>query len=93
MTFKILTGVQGKAATWTNPTRTVKSPEDGNPIKISVLEGGIKIPHTLSIASGNRRKETWTLDKMALGILLVMERKVFKFLLISPKLVHSSDLW
>lgn len=32
MTFKISAGVQGKAATWTNWTRTMKSPGDGNRI-------------------------------------------------------------
>lgn len=81
MTFKIPTGVQGKAATWTNQKCTVKSPGDGNRIKISILEGGIKIPHIVSIASGNTREETWTLDKMAPDILSVIEREVFKFLL------------
>lgn len=81
MAFKIPTGVQGKAATWTNETRTVKSPGDGNPIKVSVLEGGIKTPHVIGIASDNRSEETWTQDKMALDVFSVMERKVFKFLL------------
>jgi len=52
----------------THQTRTVKSPGDGNPTQISVLEGGIKIPHTVSIASGNRREETWTLGITALDI-------------------------
>lgn len=73
MTFKIPTGIKGKAATWTHQTRTAKSPGDGNPIKISILKGGIKIPQTVSIASGNRREESCTLDKTAWDILSVME--------------------